>query len=603
MGYDSQVRRLYGKVKIIYQDADASYEIDVNTSGDSKISSPNQVYEGNLLPTAKACTMDGHSTMNGEYQMIDETCIVGWWSDELSDENGEYQSGDYPFLELNFIKRPVSTWTLLGDRKLEQFLVDFDLELYDENNDLLLTHSVRDNEEMKLQVIFERFFDNVARIKLIVRKINTPNAVVKLIQFFDVLEENYSGGELKDFEVLEALATDGEGISYGITSNTLNVTIHNKDRKFDLGHLKDYLLLDRTVIPYIGIENEQGEVEYQQLGVYYSDEWSVPQEGQWVKLKCLDRLMKFQKMTYIGYPFSENVSLKAIAEDILKSAGLSQNKYEIDEKLGEMIVPYAFLGKKSVWDALQDVCNAGLCRVYLTRDNVVKISVENLEVENNGMEIKPNRIFSYEMQTRKTDFSNHIEVNYSDINASLTESTRQIVYSNMITIDPNSKRRMIVDYSQNVTNAYLTYLPIENINLLSFKSSINCGEFELENTSDQTIVVTVEISGLAIAVNTQTVIIEDEKSVGNYGVMSYKPASSELVQTYSRAVEIGNYFMQILNQGAGTLRIVWRGNPDLKLENKFTCVNRFGVAKEYINQYNRFTFDGGLKQETKAREV
>lgn len=603
MGYDSQVRRLYGKVKIIYQDADASYEIDVNTSGDSKISSPNQVYEGNLLPTAKACTMDGHSTMNGEYQMIDETCIVGWWSDELSDENGEYQSGDYPFLELNFIKRPVSTWTLLGDRKLEQFLVDFDLELYDENNDLLLTHSVRDNEEMKLQVIFERSFDNVARIKLIVRKINTPNAVVKLIQFFDVLEENYSGGELKDFEVLEALATDGEGISYGITSNTLNVTIHNKDRKFDLGHLKDYLLLDRTVIPYIGIENEQGEIEYQQLGVYYSDEWSVPQEGQWVKLKCLDRLMKFQKMTYIGYPFSENVSLKAIAEDILKSAGLSQNKYEIDEKLGEMIVPYAFLGKKSVWDALQDVCNAGLCRVYLTRDNVVKISVENLEVENNGMEIKPNRIFSYEMQTRKTDFSNHIEVNYSDINASLTESTRQIVYSNMITIDPNSKRRMIVDYSQNVTNAYLTYLPIENINLLSFKSSINCGEFELENTSDQTIVVTVEISGLAIAVNTQTVIIEDEKSVGNYGVMSYKPASSELVQTYSRAVEIGNYFMQILNQGAGTLRIVWRGDPDLKLENKFTCINRFGVAKEYINQYNRFTFDGGLKQETKAREV
>ena len=603
MGYENQVRRLYGKVKIIYQDADASYEIDIDTSGDSKISFPNQVYEGNILPTVKACTMDGHSTMNGEYQMMDESCIVGWWSDRLSDSNGEYKSGEYPFLEMNFITRPITTWTLIGDRKLDQYLVDFDIELYDENGSLKNTHSVRDNDEVKLQVKFDKAYENINRIKLIVKKINTPNAVVKLLQFFDVLEENYSGVELKEFEVLESLATDGEGISYGITSNTLNVTIHNKDRKFDLGHLKDYLLLDRTVIPYIGIENENGEIEYQQLGVYYSDEWSVPQDGQWVKLKCLDRLMKFQKMTYIGYPFSENVSLKAIAEDILKSAGLSQNKYEIDEKLGQMIVPYAFLGKKSVWDALQDVCNAGLCRVYLTRENVVKISVENLDIENTGIEIKPDRIFTYEMQTRKTDFSNHIEVNYSDINASLTENTRQVVYSNAITIDPNSKRKMIVDYSQNVTSAYLTYLPIENINLISFKSSINGGEFELENTSSKPIVVSVEINGLAIAVNTQTVIIEDEESVGNYGVMSYKPASSELVQTYSRAVEIGNYFMQILNQGAGTLRIVWRGDPSLMLENKFTCVNRFGIPKEYINQYNRFTFNGGLKQETKAREV
>ena len=165
------------------------------------------------------------------------------------------------------------------------------------------------------------------------------------------------------------------------------------------------------------------------------------------------------------------------------------------------------------------------------------------------------------------------------------------------------KDKKDLEKNQNVTNAYLSYLPLENINLVSFKSSINCGEFELENTSDETIVVAVEVSGLAIAVNTQTVIIEDSESVGNYGVMSFKPAPSELVQTYSRAVEIGNYFMQILNQGAGTLRIVWRGDPALMLEDKFTCVNRFGKAKEYINQYNRFTFNGGLKQETKAREV
>lgn len=603
MGYEDQVRKLHGKVKIIYQDADASYEIAISTSGNSRLSFPVQTYQGNISPTVKACTMEGNSTMNGEFQMMDYDCIIGWWSDTLCDSNGDYLEGDYPYLEMNFIKRPINQWTVIGDGKLNQYPVDFDIILYDENGGILVSRSVTNNTEVQITIKFDQTYTDVKIIKLIIKKWSTPNAVVKILQFFDILEEYYEGTDIKEFEVLEELATDGEGVSYGINSNTMAVSIYNRERKFDIGYLKDFLLLDRKVIPYIGIEDELGNISYSQLGVFYSDEWSVPQNQQWVKLKCLDRLLKFQKMTYIGFPFSQNVSLKTITADILDNAGLSENEYEIDDALDLMLVPYAFLGKKSVWDALQDVCNAGLCRVYTTRDNKVKVSVENLTIENCGITITPNKMFEFETQTRKTDFSNHIEVDYSDINASLSETTRQVVYSNIITIDANSKRAMIVDFSQDVTDAYMTYLPITNIHLNYFNSSINCGKFELENLSNETATVSIEITGLAISVNKQTVIIEDEESVSNYGVMSFKHTSSDLIQTYARAVEIGEYFMSILNQGAGTLRISFRGNPQLFLEDKFTCVDRFGISKEYIATYNRFIFDGGLKQETKAREV
>ena len=162
---------------------------------------------------------------------------------------------------------------------------------------------------------------------------------------------------------------------------------------------------------------------------------------------------------------------------------------------------------------------------------------------------------------------------------------------------------MIVDFSQNVTDASLTYLPLDNLRLNYFQSSINCGKFEIENTSDELIVANIEITGLVIQVNTQTVVIEDEESVENYGLMSFKHTSSDLIQTYSRAVEVGNYFMRILNQGSGNIKITWRGDPALMLEDKFTCVDRYGESKEFICQSNRFTFDGGLKQETKAKEV
>lgn len=601
MGYEDKVRKLHAKVKIIYQDADASYEIEVTTSSNSKLSFPTQIYQGFISPTVKACTMEGNSTMNGEYQMLGDDCIMGWWSGELSKQDGTFDNN--PVLEIEFIKRPVGKWTLIGDNKLKQFPVDFSITLYDVDKQVIETKEVTNNNNVQIQVEFAKTYEDIKSVKLEIKRWNTPNAVVKLLQFFDTLEENYEGSDVKMFEIVEALATDGEGISYGINSNTMTASIYNRGRKFEVGYLKDFLLLDRKVIPYIGIEDAEGKITYQQVGVFYSDEWSVPQNDQWVKLKCLDRLMRFQKMTYIGFPFKENVSLGEITEDILKNASLHPGEYEIDKKLYEMQVPYAFLGKKSVWDALQDVCNAGLCRVYAARDNVVKVSVENLEIEHSGIEIRPDRIFNYEVQTRNTDFSNHIEVDYSDINASLTESERQVVYSNIISIDPNSKRTMIVDYSQNVMNAYLEYLPVDKIKLVKFESSVNCARFELENTSSEIAIVNVEISGLVIAVNTQTVIIEDEESVENYGVMSYKHNSSDLVQTYARAVEIGNYFMKVLNQGAGTLKVTWRGDPNLMLEDKFSCVDRFGTEKDYICQSNKYTFDGGLKQETKAREV
>ena len=155
MGYEDQTRKLHGRVEIIYQDADASYEITITTSGNSYLSYPVQIYQGNISPTVKACTMEGNSTMNGEYQMVDSGCIMGWWSDTLSDSNGEYSSGSYPTLEMEFIKRPISQWTIIGDVKLNQYPVDFDVILYDENENIIITKSIADNTLTNVKIKFD----------------------------------------------------------------------------------------------------------------------------------------------------------------------------------------------------------------------------------------------------------------------------------------------------------------------------------------------------------------------------------------------------------------------------------------------------------------
>ena len=600
MSYSSAVRKVHGKLKIIYSDTDQSYEVTVTTSDNGTISYPAQVVEGFMTPTIKACTMDGNATMGGGYQMLGPGLIMGWWSQRHSSSSGHF-TAPYPYIQVEFISRPVGKWKIRGDNKLGQYPVDFNVKLYGANNVELLDYPVRNNDSVNINLDFGITLVGVVKMKLEVLKWSHPNAKIKILQFFDILEETYEGDQLKNFEIVEELASDSEGISYGINSNTITATLYNKERKFDQGYLKELLLLDRKVKPSIGIDDGHGNVTYTDMGTFFSDEWSVPQDDQFIKLKCYDKLMKFQKITYVGYPFTRNVSLKDLAEDVLLSAGLTANEFEIDSALENITVGYAFLGKQSVWDALQDICNAGLCRVYLDRENKVKVTIENDQQTHSGHYINPNRLFKYEHSSRVCDFSNYVEVDYTDISASETET--KDVYNNRITIDANSKRTMIVDYSTTVKDAYITYSPLTNIQLNYFQSSINAAKFQLENTSNQSIVVEVTITGLAINVSTQTVVVQDEDSVSTYGELTYTHPSSALVQTYSRAIEIGEYLLERLNTKSGKLRIIWRGDPSLKLEDKFTCTDKFGNTKQFLNESNKFTFDGGLKQETKGKEV
>ena len=39
---------------------------------------------------------------------------------------------------------------------------------------------------------------------------------------------------------------------------------------------------------------------YTRLGTFYSEEWQVEQDSQWVKCTAVDRLMRLQSQTYMG---------------------------------------------------------------------------------------------------------------------------------------------------------------------------------------------------------------------------------------------------------------------------------------------------------------
>lgn len=590
MAYSDNPRKVYGKVEIVYADEELSRDIRTTESGNSEISHPEEVYSLPSDPTVKACTMDGNSTMDGTFQMMDDKCVVGWWGGNLADANGVFTNK--PYIELTFTMRPIITWRIKGDSKLNQYPVDFTVE-YKTNGKTVKTDTITGNKEM--EVVLTPVVEDITAVRLTISKWSQPNACVKILRCFDKVSEVYEGGDLQSFDVNEELCSS-EG-NYNISSDTMTVVMYNDNRKFDKGYLRTLMLLDRKVYPYIGIEKD-GQIEYRPLGCFYSEEWDIPQDSQWVKCTATDRLLRLQIKTYVGFPLLDNISLYEIAEDILQKMGLSPLEYDITDTLKDFVVDTALLPKTTGWDALQEVANAGLCKVFVDRDNRIVIRCEADAVKESKIAVNPGNTFSYKSNISLTDFSNSVSVDYCEITI---EDDIIDVAEPEILLEGNETRTIIIDYTSEV--AYpLAVCNNSAVQIVSFDSGVNSCTCTLRNLTATPQTATITVSGNAINIDTRTVTVTDEESIANYGIIEYSHPTSELVQSYAQAEYMAKLLLDRLRAGEGSITTVWRGNPELEVGLGYDCTDRFGDKESLVCEYNKISYDGGLKQETRGRK-
>lgn len=589
MEYSDNPRKVYGKVEIVYSDKEISSNMGITVSGNSKISHPREVFEGYVSPTVRACTMDGNSDMSGSYQMVDDTCIVGWWSGGLCGTGGVFEVK--PYIELSFVLRPIISWIIRGDDKLNQYPVDFTIE-YKLNGEIVHTEEITGNSAIEIKL--EPKVNDITSIRMTIAKWSTPNACAKVIQFYDKLYEEYTGDAMQMFEVNEEMcSTDG---NYNINSDTMTVTLHNTDRKFDKGYLRSLMILGRKVQPSIGIEKD-GKVMYTRLGTFYSEEWQVEQDSQWVKCTAVDRLMRLQSQTYMGYPLTEQVSVYDLARDILLKSGNSENEFEISVDLKDMVIGLAYLPKTTVWDALQEIANAALCKIFVDREDRIHVRSEQAETEQVGIEINPSNMFSYKSSITLTEFANSIKVEYTDVE--IADDIIEVAELE-ITLAGNEVREVSLDYSSDVAYAVILSSNV-NVRAVMEQGGVNSCLLTLTNRTGTSQTTTLTVEGNAIELNSHTVVVEDEDSVNSYGTVEYSHTASELVQSESQARYIGGVILAKMRAGEGVITTEWRGNPALEIGASYSSTDRFGDKKELICEYNKFSYDGGLKQQTRGR--
>lgn len=125
----------------------------------------------------------------------------------------------------------------------------------------------------------------------------------------------------------------------------------------------------------------------------------------------------------------------------------------------------------------------------------------------------------------------------------------------------------------------------------------------MTNISESYQTAKLKITGNALVINSRTITKKDDDSIRNFGVTAYQHPTSELVQSYEHAEYIASVLLAKMHAGEGVVTAVWRGNPDLELGQEFDFTDRFGDSSRLIAEYNKFTYDGSLRQETRGRKL
>lgn len=256
-------RRVFVKCQIDYTDPFLDESIDIATSEAARLSYPMQTADNITEPYAKLASLDGSCKADGTCYPApgpDEARFVqmGWWGEQLAGVGGMFTT-PYPALTVEFFPRPIDSLKVVGDSKREEWPVDFNIRLYDENDTLLHTETVTGNNEIAWSKPLETMITGVTKMSLEITRWSHEGRQVKILEFFSSLAEVYEGDDIISVRLLEEREFGQESLPIGnISSNEVEIRLLNEDGKFDVDNINSplhgLLRANRRIQVWLGTE-------------------------------------------------------------------------------------------------------------------------------------------------------------------------------------------------------------------------------------------------------------------------------------------------------------------------------------------------------------
>lgn len=400
-------------------------------------------------------------------------------------------------------------------------------------------------------------------------------------------------------EATIAISAEGRGakIAFGSSEAIVEVSAEGRGMKIASGSSEATIAIS-TEGKFAVLE-----MEWVPLGTFWSLDWDSPDDTLEATVTARDRMELLRKNIYEVSPLWINETLYNIATFVLQDAGLYPGEWVIDPGLQNIVIPYAWFEPISHRDALRQIAEAGLATVYADRDGKIRIESFASAGETSELTITEDDYFSpLSAPSKQEGVANEIVVTTQPIEPA-AEAEEVYKSSAPVTIPAKTTQIITVYYSSTpvMDAAAILVDPPTGVSIVAGETSFYAwgAKVAVRNTttSDQEVIVKVDGKPFK-ALSKERVVVRDDASILDNGVLQYEFPANPLMQTLGQAQAIANALLASFKDPRRDIEMTWRGNPALLLGDRITV-----KGKDYHVIRQELEWSGAFSSRLMARKA
>lgn len=475
-------RRVLGRVTFDISPTDLDADTNTIATSPTFIWSNNDQLDDNVREnTLKLITWEqGRTKLDGTFTFASDTSSdwghVGWVSDAIGDQDGVFsvpQVITYLFGQTHTSAGVTVTFDTINN----EYATDFTIQAFDQNNNVILTETVTDNE-LTQYLLLTTILD-FQKIEVTINEWSVGHRRARVAEIDCGALLVYDNDKLIRFSTTEEM----DLTSASLTIPEFEFVVDNTTKEFDIFNPSGiYAALEQRqrIVPELGLELTN-RVEWIPLGVFLLSEWRSDAGSMTAtfrgrnKLDLLDSVFVEQVTAVPGY------NLKQCIEDILDVANVGG--YEVDPALSA-ISTTGIMERRLAREALQLAAIAGCATIRVSKDNILKVettrpSETQHQITFDEMQEEPRiellrqtkkvTVFYYENSLTSSGSMDAIDATIEigdivslDKNTLISSAARAQVVANWILSTKNERKKFTVQYRGNPALELMDLVKLDN---------------------------------------------------------------------------------------------------------------------------------------------